>query len=1612
MIWNQTAGYRMLGGKGNFFAEAIIKKYKRAEEYAYQGVSLVFLETDKKEEEDPSKKSEVSVIYHLLLQEIYYKYYNQMVINRNEILSGIEQSIEQHLHLAKRKEPQGFLEVYSFYQEIKHLNKEKDLQKIEKLEKLIQERIGIAIEKIDIENAAKQTEMLQAFTETVREDKKEIQKGEVKQKNLTKEQKNKKTVDMSIVQKETLQKVQEQTEEKIESAAQETVSKEYMKKLIQKNTIEENRELYRYLQKSHVLSFEENILLEKNILKEDREQLKNILFVQIEKMPEYKTAQLVLEIKEKLPTFSTLYKIQEKFFHQIERVKEITNLTGQEYEIQQQVLLSLVRTAAKEEQQTLYQYFDNNHLIYTNTEQNNKNSLERETAENYETVELLQIVRDMDTEWIRVLTDKWKREVMSEIPIEKEDAAKDRVDSVLQKQKREKKQNRETVKKKEETAGYLIQNKPIGIEQTAEFKEIQDRTEQGLLYLQRKLEQQFGEEIYRKIKQKYLKNLLFPEEKIDDKIKEEKEEKKEIQKDRDLEKIWQIAEDEGIDLKKEKEKAVLFAVILTENQSDLLKQRTEDFSFQYRLEETIKNMDKSQIKNLVKDWKNEIDSIQREKAKEKIETGIKKEEIERKREKEAKRKEKIEETEIKEIKNKEEIQIGKEIQDRKESTPEKILKIKPPLTEIQRVKSRLLNLTEEGKPETIDFLYNYFTDRKLIYRQLKEEKENQETIDDQERTLTVEKQNQIQIKEYETETKEVEERKRTEKTEITEQLDKTETIEKTEKLDRLNSTEIYQIDKINEVWSQDRETERKESQTDKKEIETEEKTENLFQKRREIENILNHLEESAAFELLEFWQENKKLLLYGDRTESEQVQQRSNQTEYQTKTAEFSDFLEQKSVSLQNKDIYLKKDNLWNSIEQPFEKIQEKQQIKEYLLTKVEAGEPETIDSFYQYLTERKLIYRQQTETEENKSEEKQREIKNYLKKLQEEHLKEEIFISYWNSYLKETALKRETEEKIQKERTQKKKIQEKEISERETQKSNVLKEKILSKELPLKKIQTEIQTELEEVQQKRDQIEKREKTQEVRQRKIQTEKSDLEKLSSEKLSSEKLDLEKRYLERLDLKKSDLEELKLEKLESEKTRQETVDVSAQIQPQKNEFIPKDIRIYKEPITSSVIQKNQLYFSIMERYLKELQLLGIEQTSSEPSQQEKRIKVFLQVLEESSLEESNSFYQYMEQNHLLHYKKPEMLEQNEINLKSKEEEPDKKEILLEWIQSAAETTFYKLQEKWIEEYEKQQLTQIAQTEQKSIKIIKEENKISSVITRYFKALQTLSLQENKYSILEQQKQLLTETILEGSKEEKQNLYHYLVGNHFIYRKEKGTENERNMKSKTEEFSFDKKRVFIDQLKQLDKTEIRRILEQMERVHQPVLKEQAEKSEKKQIEFVLSNQSGQLSISNISSPVKLVYFRKNGKDLVIKDIRITRGAYTAKNPIIEYTKYSAEQETSDWIKTGVNLLYRKKPKALEESKKREQEREEKEKIQHYIAKTTEKKIHLESESTKKEMQEQQKELLLVKTTLKQQQEKIEEMERKQLKEVNSEKIYQMVMKKMEAQLRLERLRRGLS
>ena len=116
---------------GNFFAESIIKKYKKTGEYAYQGISLVFLETDK-EKEDAPVKSEVSILYHLLLQEIYYRYHNQMVINRNEILTGIERAIEQHFDLAKKKEPQGFREVYSLYQEMKNITKEENLQRIEK----------------------------------------------------------------------------------------------------------------------------------------------------------------------------------------------------------------------------------------------------------------------------------------------------------------------------------------------------------------------------------------------------------------------------------------------------------------------------------------------------------------------------------------------------------------------------------------------------------------------------------------------------------------------------------------------------------------------------------------------------------------------------------------------------------------------------------------------------------------------------------------------------------------------------------------------------------------------------------------------------------------------------------------------------------------------------------------------------------------------------------------------------------------------------------------------------------------------------------------------------------------------------------------------------------------------------------------------------------------------------------------------------------------------------------------------------------------------------------------------------------------------------------------
>jgi len=68
--------------------------------------------------------------------------------------------------------------------------------------------------------------------------------------------------------------------------------------------------------------------------------------------------------------------------------------------LQQQVLLSLVQTATEEEQQTLYQYFDQNHFVYIDTNQINKNQSNKEVIQTYETAELLQIVRDMDTEYI------------------------------------------------------------------------------------------------------------------------------------------------------------------------------------------------------------------------------------------------------------------------------------------------------------------------------------------------------------------------------------------------------------------------------------------------------------------------------------------------------------------------------------------------------------------------------------------------------------------------------------------------------------------------------------------------------------------------------------------------------------------------------------------------------------------------------------------------------------------------------------------------------------------------------------------------------------------------------------------------------------------------------------------------------------------------------------------------------------------------------------------------------------------------------------------------------------------------------------------------------------
>ena len=101
-------------------------------------------------------------------------------------------------------------------------------------------------------------------------------------------------------------------------------------------------------------------------------------------------------------------------------------------------------------------------------------------------------------------------------------------------------------------------------------------------------------------------------------------------------------------------------------------------------------------------------------------------------------------------------------------------------------------------------------------------------------------------------------------------------------------------------------------------------------------------------------------------------------------------------------------------------------------------------------------------------------------------------------------------------------------------------------------------------------------------------------------------------------------------------------------------------------------------------------------------------------------------------------------------------------------------------------------------------------IASMITKYFESLQTILVQKEKGSILERQKQLLVKTILEGSKEEEQNLYDYLAENHFIYRKE---ENKQQAESEEERISLEKKRILTEQIKQFDTKELNKLLEQV-------------------------------------------------------------------------------------------------------------------------------------------------------------------------------------------------------
>jgi len=418
---------------GSSFVNEIMKKYKKAGKYAYPGVSLVFLLSEK---ETVPVKSEVSTIYHLLLQEIYYKYYNHISVNRKEILASIEQSIEQHLNQLKRREPQKFEELHGFYCEMKHAVKGENLQKIEEQ---IREKAGITIKEIN--GIAEYTE-------------KEPEPTIVEQKNIETIQGKK----ISGEQQPLFLIVHEKNnpEELLQSG-----TREYFTTLIQENSIEENKTFYRFLQNYILQENQKETISEENEkeFSEESEEtfgkrLQNVLFRQITELPKEKIEQLILKVQEvftitKKADFQTvkpgmvstekiasvsalpvnrfsedistqsesqiLYKIQEKFLHQLDRVKQMTNLTGQEPETQRQVLLSIVRTATQEEQKEFYQYFDRNHLIYTDKEQTTEG-----IAQIYKSAELLQLICNMDIEEIRKLTDKWEREEVTQQSIEKE----------------------------------------------------------------------------------------------------------------------------------------------------------------------------------------------------------------------------------------------------------------------------------------------------------------------------------------------------------------------------------------------------------------------------------------------------------------------------------------------------------------------------------------------------------------------------------------------------------------------------------------------------------------------------------------------------------------------------------------------------------------------------------------------------------------------------------------------------------------------------------------------------------------------------------------------------------------------------------------------------------------------------------------------------------------------------------------------------------------------------------------------------------------------------------------------------------------------------------------